>query len=166
MAGSRCWYPFHTKVESEDSTAWFRIRHFQTTARKLSLQMYLPAEWLVLGSYDRGFLTEGVKIYEMAGMSPLDSPNIFSCLKIYSVWVETTLSTCRPMRKQDFLDFVQLTKQVVGWAITEERLTRLLNPDVRLATRENLGISSFEKLRSSCSSFKDYGTLFTTTVID
>jgi hypothetical protein len=61
---------------------------FQTSAQTQYFQMHLLL-W-VNGSFflgeHRGFLKEGVKIYRMAPMSPLNSPTFFFCLHIYSLW--------------------------------------------------------------------------------
>ncbi len=88
---SHWWYLFHKKVKSWDSTTWFRIWQFQTSALKLYLQRHLLAEQIVIKDDDQDFLKEGVKPNLMAPIPPLNSPTFFFfCLYIYSLWLYTS----------------------------------------------------------------------------
>ncbi len=62
---------------------------------------------------DRGFLREGVNIYQMAPMSPHDSPSFF-CLRIFNLWVSVT----SPFKKNVRQLFFSVLNCRYGWACT------------------------------------------------
>ncbi len=85
MSENHWWYLFHKEVKSWDSTTWFRIWQFQTSAWKLCLQMHLLAERFVFLKVMIGVSWKRVSRPVQWHQCRLYTRQRFFCLYIYSL---------------------------------------------------------------------------------